>query len=81
MADFVKLTSKFVKGLGTLEVGDKPETVQNPYSGESVELEPLAVAVYDLCKGAEILNDYKTMEKCLDYFRRHWPEAYMTLLD
>ena len=27
---------------------DAPETIKNPFSGESIELQPDAVAVYDL---------------------------------
>ena len=55
--------------------------VQNPYSGESVMLEPVAVAVYDCIKGAEALEDYDVMQKGLDWFRQHYPKEYMVLLD
>ena len=34
---------------------DVPETIKNPYTGEAVELQPDAVAVYDCIKGAELL--------------------------
>ena len=37
--------------------------VQNPYSGESVMLEPVAVAVYDCIKGAEYIEDYDIVRK------------------
>ena len=30
-----------------LSVGSKPEVIQNRFSGESVELDPIAVAMYD----------------------------------
>lgn len=62
-------------------VGSESETVTNPFSGESCVLEPEAVAMYDLCKGAEMLGDYKTVRKCLDWFRNNYPEEYMVLLD
>ena len=39
-------------------VGETAETITNPYSGESVELSPEAVAVYDTIKGAEMLGNY-----------------------
>mgnify|MGYP003135845324 FL=1 len=64
-----------------IEIFDDKETVRNPYSGESVELEPEAVAVYDLTKGAEILQRYDVMQKCLSWFRKHYPAEYMILLD
>jgi hypothetical protein len=31
--------------------------------------------------GAERLEDYKTMERGLDWFAKHFPKEYMTLLD
>lgn len=58
-----------------------PVEVTNPYSGESCMLEPDATAVYDVIKGAEFINDYKTMRKGLDWFRKYFPSEYMTLLD
>lgn len=74
------------------EVFDYPETVQNPFSGESIELSPDAVAVYDMIMGcnmsAEMTKDpkkreyfYKIVRKGLTWFRKHEPEAYMVLLD
>ena len=39
------------------------EDVKNPYSGESCQLPRYAVAVYDVIKGAELLEDGKTMQK------------------
>ena len=62
-------------------VGTQPEKITNPFSGESITLSPEAVAVYDTIQGCQIIGDYKTMEKGLDWFRRHFPEAYMVLLD
>lgn len=69
------------KGIGKLEVFDKGEAVQNPFSGESVGLEPEAVALYDYIKGCEMMQRYEGMEKGLSIFRTRWPEEYMTLLD
>ena len=62
-------------------IGTQSETITNPFSGESCVLEPEAVAVYDLCKGAEVFGDTKTVRKCLDWFRKYYPEEYMILLD
>ena len=71
------------------EVLDKPEEIQNPFSGEKVMLEPDAVAVYDSIKGAEYLADpnngddpkWEKVRQGLDWFREYEPEAYMKLLD
>ncbi len=64
-----------------LTIGTKPETVKNPFSGESIELCPAAVALYDLIKGAEMIGDYRNVETGLAIFGRNWPEEYMILLD
>ena len=57
------------------------ETVQNPFSGEQIKLNPNEVAMYDLCKGAEMLGQWTLLNKCLSWFRTHSPTAYMVLLD
>jgi len=44
-------------------------------------LEPQAVAVYDTIMGAQMFNDFKTVRKGLDWFRRYFPAEYMVLLD
>ena len=62
-------------------VGTEKEEVSNPYSGEKVTLEPDAVAVLDVIKGAEALGNYRVMNKGLIWFRTHFPEEYMVLLD
>ncbi len=62
-------------------VGKESEVIKNRFSGESVTLEPDAVAVYDTIIGAEVLGRYKVMQKGLDWFRKHFPSEYMTLLD
>lgn len=63
------------------QVGTAPETIKNPYSGESIELPPEAVAVYDTIKGAEMLGNYDTVQKGLDWFRQYYPNEYFLLLD
>lgn len=62
-------------------VGSENEVITNPFSGESVELIPEAVAVYDTIMGAQQFRDYKTVRKGLDWFRKHFPQEYMILLD
>ena len=62
-------------------VGTESEVIANPFSGEKIELDPVAVAVYDCIKGAEVLGDYDIVRKGIDWFIEHYPEAYMVLLD
>jgi len=59
----------------------EPVEVFNPFSGESCMLEPDAVAVYDVIRGAERFGHYPTVRKGLDWFRKYFPAEYMILLD
>ncbi len=59
----------------------EPVEVKNPFSGQSCMLQPDAVAVYDCIAGANMMGDYKTVRKGLDWFRKHFPQEYMILLD
>jgi hypothetical protein len=59
----------------------EPVEVKNRFSGEPCMLEPAAVAVYDTLMGAEMMGDYKTVRKGLDWFRKHYPTEYIILLD
>ena len=56
-------------------------TERNPFSGQSVELPDFARGVYYIIKNAEIAEDYKKMQKGLDWFSRNFPKEYMVLLD
>ena len=58
-----------------------PVEVANQFSGEKVMLEPIAVAVYDCIKGAEMMENAELMQKGIDWFREHYPKEYMVLLD
>ena len=58
-----------------------PVEVQNPYSGEKYTLEPDAVAVYDVIKGAESMGMHKIVQQGLAWFMEYEPKAYMVLLD
>ena len=62
-------------------VGTESEKITNPFSGQSITLSPEAVAVYDTIMGCQLIGDYRTMQKGLDWFRRYHAEAYMVLLD
>ena len=56
-------------------------TETNPFSGQSCELPRFARGVYYIIKNAEVAEDYKTMQKGLDWFSRNFTEQYMVLLD
>ena len=62
-------------------IDTQPVKVTNQFSGESVMLEPVAVAVYDCIKGAEMLQDYKMVEEGLEWFSKNYPKENMVLLD
>ena len=62
-------------------IDTKPVEVKNPFSGEKVMLEPVAIAVYDCIKGAEALGEYDTVEKGIEWFQKHYAKEYMKLLD
>jgi hypothetical protein len=59
----------------------EPVEVRNPFSGDSCMLTPEAVAVYDVVMGANLIGDYKTVRKGIDWFRKHYAREYMILLD
>jgi hypothetical protein len=67
--------------LDQLAVGTENEVVHNRFGGGSIELEPIAVALYDYIMGCEAMNDFKGMQLGLNIFRKNWVEAYMVLLD
>ncbi len=66
---------------GIMVLDTEPVIIRNPFSGEECMLEPEAVAVYDYLKGCELMGDYATLRKCLDWFMTNHPDEYMTLLD
>jgi len=55
--------------------------VKNRFSNESALLPWFAVAVYDAILGAEQFEDYDTVRKGLDWFRKYFAKEYMVLLD
>ena len=57
----------------------KPVEVANPYSGQKVTLPPTAIAVYDCIKGAEMMGDYKLVERGIDWFIEHYPNHYKAM--
>ena len=65
----------------TLDAQDKLIEVPNRFSGATALLPWFAVAVFDLIIGSEQLEDYDTMQKGLSWFRKYFPNEYMTILD
>ena len=63
----------------------KEMTIYNRFSDESFQqsakLPAFAVAIYDTIIGAEQTEDYKTMQKGLDWFSRNFTKESMALLD
>lgn len=66
---------------GIVVYDEEPVEIRNPFSGETYTLNPEEVAVYDYLKGCELMGDYSSLRKALDWFMKNNPEAYMVLLD
>ena len=67
--------------VGLSEDPTATETIANRFSGEKVELPQFASAVYDTIIGAEYLEQWDTVRKGLDWFRKHFAKEYMVILD
>ena len=63
----------------------KEMTIHNRFSDEnytqSAKLPAFAVAIYDTIIGAEMSEDYTTMQKGLTWFQKNFVDEYYTLLD
>jgi hypothetical protein len=59
----------------------EPVEVKNRFGYGSCILPPDAVAVYDCIQGAEMCGNWEMMNQGLDWFRKHFPDEYMILLD
>ena len=81
MTTLGKRTKEMEDLVDGLALGDGPEVITNPFSGRSVELDPVGVALHDLVKGCELLGDYKTMGLAVEAFAERYPEEYYILLD
>lgn len=77
----MKLNKTEQKLINELFIGTESEEVRNPFSGRSVTLEPLAVALHDYIKGCEITGNYKQFDTARYLFARLYPNEYMILLD
>jgi hypothetical protein len=65
----------------SLLIGTEKEVIENPYSGQSIECEPEAVALHDFIKGCEALRLHDKFSLALGIFMKKYPEEYMVLLD
>jgi len=59
----------------------EPVEVKNRFGYGSCILPPDAVAVYDCIQGAEMCGNWEMMNQGLDWFRKHFPDEFMILLD
>ena len=68
-------------------VYEKGDTVTNPFSGETYELNNLELSMYDFVIGATMCMEMgmpcnvTELRQGLDWFRKNNAEAYMILLD
>jgi hypothetical protein len=78
---------KWFKGM----IYDKGESVTNPFSGDSYELNGVELSMYDFIMGSQYVMEVapKTVtekqinefHKALSWFRKNNIDAYMVLLD
>ena len=59
---------------------EEGETVTNPFSGESYELNNLELSMYDLIIGSQLVEKYDLTRKGLDWFRTNNAEGYMNFI-
>ena len=57
------------------------ERIQIRFGRESVTVPGFAAAVYDVIIGSEMVQDWDKVQRGCDWFRKHFPKAYMVLLD
>jgi len=69
------------KILNQLDLTGSPETVTNPFSQVSVELDGRGVALYDYILGCERIGNYKNFVQARYLFVELYPDAYMKLID
>ena len=60
---------------------EKQGTIANRFTGQECQMPGYAAAVYDTIIGAEQFHDYDTVRAGLDWFKQHFAEQYMVVLD
>lgn len=78
-AEYQKQLSKLFPSAQIMD--DESKLVENRFGGASIMLNPLEIAIYDLSIGAEMLQEYTIVRKCIDWFIDNNVEAYSVLLD
>jgi hypothetical protein len=84
MATKVKLNkteTNLISQLSFNRESTEKQTITNPYSGFSCELDSQGVALYDYVIGCEAMGLYNKMSLSLNLFRKLYPDEYYTLLD
>ena len=80
----IKYNNKEYKLPFAVSLSDNPTEeveIANRFSGEKTTMPEFAAAVYDTIIGSEMLGDYNTVRKGLDWFRQHFAKQYMVVLD
>jgi len=77
----MKLPFNIMLDCAELKTQHSLQTRTNPYSNEKATLPLFASKVYDAIKNAEINEDYKTMQKGISWFQKHFTKQYFILLD
>lgn len=76
-----KRDETLLSGLSYDRNSQETETVTNRFGGDSAELTPREVALYDYIMGCERMSLWTQMQQALTLFRKLNGDAYMTLLD
>ena len=61
--------------------GEKDVTIENRFGGEKCTVPGYAAAVYDVIIGSEMVQDWDKVQRGCSWFAKHFPKAYMALLD
>ena len=80
----IKYNNKTIKLPFDVELPEDPTVeveIKNRFSGESTTMPEFAAAVYDTIIGSEMVEDYNTVRKGLDWFKQHFAKQYMVVLD
>ena len=60
---------------------EKEVKIKNRFTGQETTMPGFAAAVYDTIIGAEQFEDWDTVRLGLDWFKKHFAEQYMVVLD
>jgi hypothetical protein len=80
-ATTVNAKQKLIKLFPGINLYEDGAMVQNPFSGEEIQLDNVAVSCYDLVMGAQVTENWDIVRKGIAWFRQYYPKEYMVLLD